>query len=471
MNGPENHRLNSQVNSQGRELLVIDDEQNMRHMLASLLKKSGFNVATASNGEEALKMVTGTHYDFILCDIKMPKMDGLQFLDKAAQWIGDTTVIMMSAYGSMETALEAMKKGAYDYISKPFKSDEVNLVLKKAEERERLKRENTRLRLKIRTIEENYRFGNMVANSKVMQEVFRFAEKVARFDTAVLITGESGTGKELVARGIHFTGPRAAKAWVPVNCGGMPENLVESELFGHVKGAFTGADRARSGLFREADGGTLFLDEIGELPLSLQVKLLRVLQENEVRPVGGTKAVKINVRVVAATARNLEEEIEKKGFREDLFYRINIMPIQLPPLRDREEDIPLLARLFIERFNKQFGTGIQGISPAAMSVLLGHSWPGNVRELENVIQRAVVLAEEAELLPDHLPGNLGAVAANRELASIIKGDSLKDARRELERMMIAMALEKTGGNRSRASRILEISHPSLLSKMKLYNLT
>ena len=462
---------NRQLHSQGRELLVVDDEQNMRHMLTSLLNKSGFTVATASNGEEALEMVSGTHYDYILCDIKMPKIDGLEFLDKAAQWIGDTTVIMMSAYGSMDTALEAMKKGAYDYISKPFKSDEVNLVLKKAEERERLKRENTRLRMKIRTIEENYRFGNMVANSKVMQEVFRFAEKVARFDTAVLITGESGTGKELVARGIHFTGPRSQKPWVPVNCGGMPENLIESELFGHVRGAFTGADRARSGLFREADGGTLFLDEIGELPPSLQVKLLRVLQESEVRPVGGTKAVKVNVRVVAATARNLEDEIEKKGFREDLFYRINIMPIQLPPLREREEDIPLLARLFIERFNKQFGTGIQGISPAAMSALLRHAWPGNVRELENVIQRAVVLAEESELLPDHLPESLGAAAASLELAPIVKGDSLKDARRELERVMIARALEKTGGNRTRACRILEISHPSLLSKMKQYNLT
>ncbi len=467
MNGPEKKR----PNSQGRELLVIDDEQNMRHMLTSLLSTSGFNVASASNGVEALELVTGTHYDFILCDIKMPQMDGLQFLDRAAQWIGNTTVIMMSAYGSMDIVLEAMKKGAYDYISKPFKSDEVNLVLKKAEERERLKRENTSLKLKIRSIEENYRFGNMVANSKAMQAVFRFAEKVARFDATVLITGESGTGKELVARGVHFTGPRSQKPWVPVNCGGMPENLIESELFGHERGAFTGADRTRIGLFREADGGTLFLDEIGELPLSLQVKLLRVLQENEVRPVGGTKAIKVNVRVVAATARNLEAEIEKNLFREDLFYRINVMPIQLPPLREREEDIPLLARLFIERFNKQFGTDIQGISPAAMSVLLGHSWPGNVRELENAIQRAVVLAEESELLPDHFTENLGAGIANRELASIIRGDSLKDARRELERVMISRALEKTGGNRSQSSRILEISHPSLLSKMKQYNLT
>jgi two-component system response regulator AtoC len=311
----------------------------------------------------------------------------------------------------------------------------------------------------------------MVARSKGMQKVFRFAEKVAQFDTSVLITGESGTGKELVARGIHFSGPRSRKPWVPVNCGGIPENLIESELFGHVKGAFTGADRNRSGLFREADGGTLFLDEIGELPVSLQVKLLRVLQENEVRPVGGTRAIKVNVRVVAATARNLEEEIEKGLFREDLFYRINVMPIVLPPLREREEDIPLLAGLFMDRFNRQLGTVIQGISPAVMALLLQHAWPGNVRELENVIQRAVVLAETEEILPEHLPETLGTAGAPRTLAAITRGDSLKVARRELEKVMIARALEKTGGNRSQASRLLEISHPSLLSKMKQYNLT
>ena len=462
---------NNQSSNQGRELLVVDDEQNMRHMLTSLLQTSGFTVATASNGQEALEMVSTTRYDYILCDIKMPKMDGLQFLEKAARWLGDSTVIMMSAYGSMDTALEAMKKGAYDYISKPFKSDEVKLVLKKAEERERLKRENTHLRLTLRTIEQRARFGNMVSRSKAMQAVFRLAEKVARFDTTVLVTGESGTGKELVARGLHFASPRSKKPLVPVNCGGIPENLIESELFGHVKGAFTGADRSRQGLFREADGGTLFLDEIGELPVSLQVKLLRVLQENEVRPVGGSRAIKVDVRVVAATARNLEDEIEKGLFREDLYYRINVMPIFLPPLRERSEDTPLLARLFMERFNKQFGTGIQAISPAAMAILLQHAWPGNVRELENVIQRAVVLAETSELLPEHLPESLATGGNSKALAAITRGDSLKDARRELEKIMIARALEKTGGNRSQASRLLEISHPSLLSKMKLYNLT
>ncbi|CAD7841262.1 MAG: Type IV fimbriae expression regulatory protein PilR [Olavius algarvensis Delta 4 endosymbiont] len=466
-----NRRQNQSNDQQARNLLVIDDEQNMRHMLTSLLTNSGFKVATAANGEEALKMVSGTPYDFILCDIKMPKMNGLQFLEAAADRISDSTVIMMSAYGSMETALEAIKKGAYDYISKPFKSDEVNLVLKKAEERERLKRENTRLRKTLRTIEERSSFGNMVAKSKVMREMFRFAEKVARFDTTVLITGESGTGKELVARGIHFTGPRSQKPWVAVNCGSIPENLIESELFGHVKGAFTGADRARSGLFREADGGTLFLDEIGELPVSLQVKLLRALQESEVRPVGGTRPIKVNVRVVAATARNLEEEIKQNFFREDLHYRINVMPIRLPPLRERGEDIPLLARLFMEQFSAQLDTVVQSISPAAMSLLLAHAWPGNVRELENVIQRAVVLAEGPELLPEHLPDTLGPNAVNQDIGSLVKGDSLKEARRELEKIMIARVLQKTGGNRSQACRLLEISHPSLLSKMKQYGIS
>lgn len=422
-----NRRENQTNTQQDRTLLVIDDEQNMRHMLTSLLTNSGFTVATAANGEEALDMVSGTQYDFILCDIKMPGMNGMQFLEAASDWISESTVIMMSAYGSMETALEAMKKGAYDYISKPFKSDEVNLVLKKAEERERLKRENTRLRQTLRTIEERSTFGNMVAKSKVMREMFQFAEKVARFDTTVLITGESGTGKELVARGIHFTGPRSQKPWVAVNCGSIPENLIESELFGHVKGAFTGADRTRHGLFREADSGTLFLDEIGELPVSLQVKLLRALQENEVRPVGATRAIKVNVRVVAATARNLEDEIEKNRFREDLYYRINVMPIRLPPLRERGEDIPLLARFFMEKFSGQLDTAVQSISPAAMSRLLEHAWPGNVRELENVIQRAVVLAEGVELLPEHLPESLGPDALHREIASLAKGDSLKDA--------------------------------------------
>ena len=275
-----------------KRLLIIDDEENMRHMLSSLLSKAGYRVDTASDGADALDMVDGTLYDFILCDLKMPNMDGMEFFKTARDKLWASTVIMMSAYGSIGTAVEAMKEGAYDFISKPFKSDEVLLTLKKAEERESLKRENSWLKERIRKIQKNYHFGKMVAKSKAMHSVFKLAEKAAQYNTTVLICGDSGTGKELIARGIHFAGQRAKKPLVPVNCGGIPENLLESELFGYKKGAFTGADRDRKGLFEEADGGTIFLDEIGELPLSLQVKLLRVLQENEIKAVGDPKTKK-----------------------------------------------------------------------------------------------------------------------------------------------------------------------------------
>lgn len=321
-------------------------------------------------------------------------MGGMDFLKSVGDQLGSTTVIMMSAYGNMDTALEAMKLGAYDYISKPFKTDEVHLALKKAEERESLRRENQRLKERIQKIEGDYNFGSMVAKSKPMKSVFMLAGKVAQYSTTVLIYGESGTGKELIARGIHFKGERMKMPLVPVNCGGIPENLLESELFGYIKGSFTGADRDKKGLFEVADGGTIFLDEIGELPMPLQVKLLRVLQENEIRPIGSSKTKKINVRVIAATSRNLEEEIKRGAFREDLFYRLNVITINLPPLRDRMEDIPLLCQYFVDQFNKRLNKDIKGISPAALSLLIKHSWPGNVRELENIIERAAVLSEK-----------------------------------------------------------------------------
>ena len=328
-----------------KRLLVIDDEANMRHMLATVLKKADYLVDTASDGSEGLQMLEQAIYDFVLCDIKMPKMNGMEFLKSSRQKIGASTVIMMSAYGSIDTAIEAMKLGAYDYISKPFKTDEVYLTLKKAEEREGLKRENRLLRKRIKNIEGDYKFHNMVTRSKAMQSLFQMADKVAQYKTTVLIMGDSGTGKELVARGIHYSSNRAAASLVPVNCGGIPENLLESELFGHKKGAFTGADRNKKGLFQEAEGGTIFLDEIGELPLSLQVKLLRVLQENEIRPIGDSKSMKIDVRVLAATAKDLEEEVRKGRFRQDLYYRLNVMTIKLPPLCERTEDIPLLLNV------------------------------------------------------------------------------------------------------------------------------
>lgn len=453
-----------------KRLLIIDDEENMRHMLSTLLNKSGYRVDTASDGADALEMVDQTLYDFILCDLKMPNMNGMEFFDTARDKLWATTVIMMSAYGSIDTAIEAMKKGAYDFISKPFKPDEVLLTLKKAEERESLKRENLWLKERIRKIQENYHFGNMVAKSNAMLNVFKLAEKVAQYDTTVLICGESGTGKELIARGIHFAGQRAKKSLVPVNCGSIPENLLESELFGYKKGAFTGADKDKKGLFEEADGGTIFLDEIGELPLSLQVKLLRVLQENEIRAVGDSKTKKIDVRVIVATSKNLRDEVSKGAFREDLFFRLNVLPITLPPLRERPEDIPLLSQHFIDRFNISLDKEIKGITPAAMSFLLKYNWPGNVRELENVIERGVVLAEDSILLPENFPPELGEESKMDKMDDWFDGYSLKSAQKILEKKLITKALKTTNGNRTQAARILEISHPSLLSKIKAYNI-
>ncbi|MBW2479269.1 MAG: sigma-54-dependent Fis family transcriptional regulator [Deltaproteobacteria bacterium] len=452
-----------------KRLLVIDDEANMRHMLATVLKKTGYVVETASDGSEGLEMIAGTPYDFVLCDIKMPKMDGMEFLKLSREKIGTSTVIMMSAYGSIDTAIEAMKMGAYDYISKPFKTDEVYLTLKKAEERESLKKENRLLKERIQKIEGDYKFHNMVTRSKAMQSLFQMAGKASQYKTTVLILGDSGTGKELIARGIHYSSDRAQKALVPINCGGIPENLLESELFGHKRGAFTGADRNKKGLFQEADGGTIFLDEIGELPLSLQVKLLRVLQENEVRPVGDSKSMKIDVRVVAATAKNLEDEVANGTFRQDLYYRLNVMTIKLPPLRERTEDIPLLCNRFIGQFNQLLDKKISGLAPEAMSRLLEYSWPGNVRELENSIERAMVIADDSLLLPEHFPAEI--IDKDRSAPpEYFNGFSLKEAQKAMEERMITRALEETGGNRTRASKLLEISHPSLLTKIKAYNI-
>ena len=457
-------------NYQKNRLLVVDDEANMRHMLATVLKKADYIVDTASDGKEGLQMIEQGRYDFILCDIKMPKMSGLEFLEAARNKLKDTTVIMMSAYGSIDTAIAAMKLGAYDYISKPFKTDEVYLTLKKAEERENLKKENRRLKERIQIFEGDFNFGSMVAKSKAMRDIFQLAEKAAQYKTTVLILGDSGTGKELIAKGIHQSGQRGQAPLVPVNCGGIPETLLESELFGYKKGAFTGADRNKKGLFQEAHGGTIFLDEIGELPLPLQVKLLRVLQENEIRPIGDSKPMKIDVRVVAATAKNLEEEILKGTFREDLYYRLNVLTIKLPPLKQRSEDIPLLCKHFIHRFNKTLGTDVKGLTADAMAQLLEHSWPGNVRELENVLERAMVIADSSQILAENL--FLGQVHKGEDLQppEIFEGLSLKGAQKVVEKDLITRALQETGGNRTRAAKLLEISHPSLLSKMKAYEI-
>ncbi|HBF43161.1 MAG TPA: hypothetical protein DDW42_05925 [Desulfobacteraceae bacterium] len=363
-----------------------------------------------------------------------------------------------------------MKNGAYDYISKPFKTDEVLLTLKKAEERERLKEENLELKTKISEIEKKYSFENIVSRSEVMARVFDLVRRVALHKTTVLITGESGTGKELIARAIHSTGPRASGPLVTINCGGIPENLLESELFGYKKGAFTDAVRDKPGHFEEADGGTIFLDEIGELPLSLQVKLLRVLQEEEITPLGDIGSKKINTRVIAATSKDLLKEVKEHRFREDLFYRINVMPIHLPPLKERRGDIPILVGYFIELFNKKLNENIEGLSSGAMSVLMAYSWPGNIRELENVIERAVLLSRGRWITPAELPSNMAK--AQKPSLDLDPEDtlSIKKASRRIQRNLIEKALKRTNGNRSKAARLLEISRPMLLSKIKEYNL-
>jgi two-component system response regulator AtoC len=458
--------------SNRKTILIIDDEENMRHMLQAMLQRYDYAISTAKDGNEGLSKINEQRYDFILCDVKMPQMSGMDFLKAGRERLLDSTVIMMSAYGSIDMAIDAMKLGAYDFISKPFKNEEIRLTIKKAEERERLKRENIELKDRIQRLGGSLSFGKMVGRSALMQAVFSMALKVARFDSTVLITGESGTGKELVAQGIHRESDRQSGPMVPVNCASIPESLMESELFGHVKGAFTGADKDKQGLFEAANGGSLFLDEIGDIPVSLQPKLLRALQESEVRPVGGGKARSVDVRVIAATSKDLEKEIAAGHFREDLFYRLNVVPIGLPPLRNRLDDIPLLCQFFITRFNETLGSGIKNISSAAMADLMKHDWPGNVRELENVIERAIVLAESNTLERDNFSfGQADTSDKTSNGEADYDGFSLKTAKAHMESRMIRKALAATDGNRTHAAKMLEISHPSLLSKMKLYGIS
>ncbi|MHB8150426.1 MAG: sigma-54-dependent transcriptional regulator [Desulfobulbia bacterium] len=453
----------------GGRLLIIDDEESMLEMLSIVTSKGGYQVTLARNGEEGLGALEKGSFSLVLCDLKMPRLDGLGFLEKAKEQGVEAPIIMMSAYAAIEDAVAAIKAGAYDFITKPFKADEVLLTLGRAAEHMRLRRENLLLRRQIDDLQREQGLADMVGKSGVMVSFLQTVVKVAQYDTTVLITGESGTGKELVARGIHHKSGRAGKPFLAVNCGGMPSSLLESELFGYVKGAFTGAEKDRKGIFQEAHGGTLFLDEIGELPPDAQVKLLRVLQEREVRPVGGARAVPVDVRVLAATARDLQEEVRVGAFREDLFFRLNVIPLHVPPLRERKDDIPLLCVHLLTKIGKKFGKPVPELSPAALALLLRHQWPGNVRELENALERAVVLADTT-ILPEHLPENLLGQESENCLEGVLGTFSLKKGQREMERVLIRRALDATGGNKSKAGLLLEISYPSLLSKMKEYSL-
>jgi two-component system response regulator AtoC len=452
-----------------RSILIADDEEPIRHVLTVLLSEHGYFVRAVKDGEEAMRELSARDYDALVTDVRMPRVDGLQLVRAAQKESPETTVIVMSAYGSHDLALEAMKAGAYDYLGKPFRPDEVLLVLRKAEERERLRAENRRLR---REIEASRGTGGIVAESATMKEVLRLLQKVAPARTTVLITGESGTGKELIARALHDLSPRAERPFVAVNCGAIPEQLIESELFGHAKGAFTGAVSAKRGLFEEADGGTLLLDEIADLPLQLQVSLLRVLQEGEVRRVGDARAIRVDVRVLAATHRDLSQAVSAGTFREDLFYRLNVVGLRLPPLRERSEEIEPLARRFLARHAARLNLPEKPLSAAALRLLLGWRWPGNVRELENALERALVLSEDAEIEPEALPEELRAAAPPSGPPPAPGEDdlSVKRAQRALEADLIRRALERTNGNRTRAAELLELSPRALLYKIREYGL-
>src|SRR5210317_450631 len=387
-------------------ILIVDDEESMRDFLSIMLHREGYHVDTAIDGKQAITHLRDHSYDLVISDIKMPRMTGLELLAHIKERTPETVVLMVTAFSSTDEAVEAMKQGAYDYITKPFKNEEIRLIVKNALERRDLRRENLALK---EALGQRFSFDGLIGKSKSMQDVFSMIRKVASSPVKILVTGESGTGKELVARAIHYNSDFREGPFVPINCGAIPENLLESELFGHEKGSFTGAIKQRQGLFESASGGTIFLDEIGELPSLMQVKLLRVLQENEFRRVGGTKDVKADVRVLAATNRHLEESVAARSFREDLYYRFNVIRIDIPPLRQRREDIPVMIDFFWEQF-----TGNKGVKVLedAMRRLIDYSWPGNVRELENVIERATVLGSENEITLDCLPPNLVTGMAN-----------------------------------------------------------
>jgi two-component system response regulator AtoC len=448
-------------------ILIVDDEENMRHMISELLKGEGYKIETAGNGQEALDKMEIREFELVLCDVRMPQMDGLTFLKHVIKKEVETAVVMMSAYSTVDLAVEAMQLGAVDYISKPFNPDEILLKLQRHDEQERMKREYIQLK---KELQSEHRFGNLIGHSDKMKEVFRTVEKVAGYKTTVLIAGESGTGKELLARAIHYNSPRVAKPFVAINCGAIPENLLESELFGYRKGAFTDAVRSKKGLFEEAHEGTLFLDEIGELPLMLQVKLLRALQEEEIRHIGDNQDIKVDVRIVAATVHDLSKRVEDGSFRSDLYYRLNVLTLHVPPLRERRDDIPLLINHFLHKFNEKLETEVEKVSPEAYQLLLDYQWPGNVRELENILERAMILSPNNTISEEGFPPEVREASQAAAVPPAPEELSLKKAGRALEVELIKQALKATDGNHTHAAKLLEISHRALLYKLKEYNL-
>jgi two-component system response regulator PilR (NtrC family) len=452
-------------------ILVVDDERSMRELLAIVLRREGYEVLLAENGRTAVDLLEREPVDLLISDIKMPDLSGVDVLRAAKKVDQDILGIMITAFASTETAVEAMRLGACDYLSKPFDIDLLKMKVREKIENRQLRQENVLLK---RTLGLSHQFSNIIGRSESMLDVFKMVETVARTNSTILLTGESGTGKGLVAQAIHFNSLRREKPMVSLNCGALPETLLESELFGHMRGAFTGADSNKKGLLEVAERGTIFLDEIGEMSAVMQVKLLRVLQERRFRRVGGLDELQADIRVIAATNQDLTKLVAEGRFREDLYYRINVIPLTLPPLRERREDIPLLAEHFLAKYGEQMGKQIAGVSHEAMELLTAHDWPGNIRELENVIERAVALESTPMILPDSLPpsirGDAPRVAMNGIEAFPDSGFDLEAHVKEIERGYIAEALRRAGGVQVKAAELLGMSFRSFRYYVKKYNL-
>jgi DNA-binding NtrC family response regulator len=450
------------------QILLIDDESHNREALTLLLSHAGYQVQSAASGEEALKILQETPFEIVITDLFLPGVSGIDILKRVKEDSPYTNVILITGNASAETAVEAMKEGAFDYITKPLNFEKLKILVAKALEKSRLVAENLYLRQQLRG---KYKFDRIIGNSPAMQQVFSRMEKIVHTDSTILILGESGTGKELVAKAIHFNGPRREKPFIAINCGAIPADLLESELFGHARGSFTGAVADKPGKFEAANGGTIFLDEIGTMPMHLQMKLLRVLQEHEVERVGTSKKIKLNVRVISATNANIEDEVKRGAFREDLYYRLNVIPILLPPLRERREDIALLARHFLLKSCKEMNRPLMSISPAAMQALEAYDWPGNVREMENVIERSVALTDGEIIERSDLPAGIGGIddeSIPGLLCPRVTEDGVDMVRiiEAIERRMIGEALELSDGVKARAAGLLGINRTTLVEKIK-----
>lgn len=454
------------------KILVVDDEVSIREFLDIMLKKEGYEVTLAEDGQKAKDVLTKKSFDMVISDLQMPNVTGLELLKFVKDSYPDLVFMMITAFGTTETAVEAMKMGAYDYITKPFKLDEVRLNIANALRSRNLEVENRSLR---KELTKEYSFQNIIGNSQAMHLIYDLIRRVSHTPTNVLITGESGTGKEVVAKAIHFNGPLKDRPFVTINCGAIPENLMESEMFGHKKGSFTGAVTDKSGLFEVADGGSLFLDEVGELPLTIQVKLLRAIQEKVIRRVGATDDMKVDVRLIAATNRNLEDMVAKGTFRQDLYYRLNVIHIKTPSLRERRDDIPLLASHFLKKYNDRLGKTINAISHEVMELLKKYDYPGNVRELENIIERTVALEGGATILPESLPPMVNTpsgrkMASSNEIEIGSEGIDLDKVVGQIEKELLIKAIHAAGGIKKKAAKLLHISFRSMRYRIEKYNL-